>query len=57
LIDGTKVYPTNYSWALIRPSNTEKIIRISVEAKSKSQATQTMKYYIKEIEYVLSEEL
>jgi phosphomannomutase len=57
LIDGIKFYPTNNSWVLIRPSNTEKIIRISVEAKSKSQTILIMNYYIKEIEQILNEEL
>ena len=49
LKDGIKFYPTNYSWVLIRPSNTEKIIRISVEAKSKS--LETVKSEIHEVLY------
>lgn len=38
LIDGIKIWESKSSWVLIRPSNTENVLRLSVESKTKSEA-------------------
>ena len=45
LIDGIKISPNENSWVLIRPSNTEKCIRLSVEAKNDNEASELIEKY------------
>ena len=45
LIDGIKISPNEESWVLIRPSNTEKCIRLSVEAKNDNEASELIEKY------------
>jgi len=46
---------TNRSWILIRSSNTENIIRISVEAKTEKTASELMNRYKDKISKILNE--
>jgi phosphomannomutase len=48
LLDGLKIQLEN-CWIHIRPSNTEPIIRVIVEAKSKEEAKRTASQFKKEI--------
>ncbi|MEM2211085.1 MAG: hypothetical protein QW779_06725 [Nitrososphaerales archaeon] len=52
-LDGVKLTISRDSWVLIRPSHTENLLRISVEAKSKSEADSLIKYYSSKIEELL----
>lgn len=45
LIDGIKITPTENSWVLIRPSNTEKCIRLSAEAKNFNESNKLIEEY------------
>ena len=42
--DGVKIY-MDYGWVLMRPSGTEPIFRVYVEAKEKSRAQQVARFY------------
>ena len=53
-IDGIKINQTKDSWVLIRPSNTEKCIRISAEAKSKNDVNKLIKKYEQTIKKILN---
>ena len=46
LTDGVKIKISNGSWVLIRPSGTEPVLRISVEASSQEEAKSLMSRYI-----------
>lgn len=52
--DGIKIKKKD-SWILIRPSRTEELLRISVEAKSKDIAEDIMKYYLRRIKSIMSD--
>ena len=54
LIDGIKITPKEDKWVLIRPSNTEKCIRISAEAKSKNDVNKLIKKYEQTIKKILN---
>lgn len=54
-LDGVKIIKSDRSWVLIRPSNTENIIRISVESKTKDYTTDLMNQYKKRILKILKE--
>jgi len=54
-LDGVRIIKNNRSWVLIRPSNTENIIRISVEAKTEKNASELMKSYKDKISKILKE--
>ena len=56
-LDGLKINKSNNSWILIRPSNTENIIRISVEAKTKNYAKELMVQYKNKITKIINEGL
>ena len=43
LLDGVKIIIDDNSWALIRKSNTEDIIRISIESNDESKITSMQK--------------
>jgi len=45
LIDGIKIWASDESWVLIRPSGTEPIFRIFVEAKNEKDALELAKKY------------
>jgi phosphomannomutase len=47
--DGVKIFPGGKSWVLIRPSNTENVIRVSAEAKSQQRAKELVTTYSREI--------
>jgi phosphomannomutase / phosphoglucomutase len=46
-VDGVKVWATDHSWVLIRPSGTEPIIRIFSEAESQDAADQLVRKFAK----------
>lgn len=46
LTDGVKIKISNGSWVLIRPSGTEPVLRISVEASSQEEAKSLMSRYL-----------
>ncbi|MEM3383643.1 MAG: hypothetical protein QXL52_06445 [Nitrososphaerales archaeon] len=52
--DGIKIKKKD-SWILIRPSRTEELLRISVEAKSKDTAEDIMGYYLRRIKSIMSD--
>jgi len=52
--DGIKINQTENSWVLIRPSNTEKCIRISAEAKSKNEVDKLINKYEQTIKKILN---
>jgi len=54
LIDGIKIRNSNESWVLIRPSNTEKCIRLSAEAKSRNNVNKLIEEYTQLINKLLS---
>ncbi len=59
-IDGLKIRLDEKSWVLIRPSNTENVLRLSVEADSEFRAEQIVEDYtikIKEIEQTIAARL
>lgn len=53
-IDGIKIFEKDCSWVLLRPSNTEPVLRISVEAKSKRRAEELIKGYEEKIRRFLA---
>lgn len=50
--DGVKIHLNDKSWVLIRPSNTENVIRVSAEAKSELRANELVKDYSRKIEAI-----
>jgi phosphomannomutase / phosphoglucomutase len=48
-VDGVKVWVDEKTWALIRPSGTEPIIRVFVESDSKEKADATAKKFVKTV--------
>jgi phosphomannomutase len=54
-IDGVRIIMNDRSWVLIRSSNTENIIRISVEAKTEKTASTLMNRYKDKISKILKE--
>lgn len=44
--DGVKIWPDRRSWILIRPSGTEPIFRVFVEAPSKGEANDLLEEYV-----------
>jgi phosphomannomutase len=46
LTDGVKIKISNGSWVLVRPSGTEPVLRISVEASSQEEAESLMSRYL-----------
>ena len=54
-IDGIKITPNDDKWVLIRPSNTEKCIRLSVEANNEKDAQDLIDEYKNQIENLLSD--
>jgi phosphoglucosamine mutase len=54
-IDGVKIRKSDRSWILVRPSNTEDIVRLSVEARTKPKAADLMKRYLRRISLILQE--
>jgi phosphomannomutase len=55
-MDGIK-FEHGDSWILIRPSRTEELLRISVEAKSKDRALEIMDDHLKRISSIMRENL
>ena len=53
ITDGIKIIIDDKNWVMIRPSGTEPIARIYVEADSESKLEQTMSTYLKKIKSVL----
>ena len=53
LIDGIKISPNEDSWVLIRASNTEKCIRLSVEAKNDNEASELIEKYENQINEII----
>jgi phosphomannomutase len=47
--DGIKLVLSKNSWVLIRPSNTEDVVRVSAEAESEERATRILKEYSEEL--------
>ncbi|MCP8315235.1 MAG: hypothetical protein H3Z51_00010 [archaeon] len=54
--DGIK-FKQEDSWILIRPSRTEEVLRLSVEAKSKDRAEEIMNNYLKRINSMMRDNL
>tara|TARA_B110001454_G_scaffold210694_1_gene225479 strand:- start:382 stop:1698 length:1317 start_codon:yes stop_codon:yes gene_type:complete len=54
-IDGIKITPDDDKWVLIRPSNTEKCIRLSVEANNEKDALDLIYKYENQIKNLLSD--
>ncbi|MGQ9468803.1 MAG: phosphomannomutase [Nitrososphaerales archaeon] len=54
--DGIK-FKREDSWILIRPSGTEEVLRLSVEAKSKDRAEEIMNKYLKRINSITRDDL
>ena len=48
-VDGVKVWVDEKTWALIRPSGTEPIVRIFVESETKEKADSTAKKFVKAV--------
>jgi phosphomannomutase/phosphoglucomutase len=46
-VDGVKVWVDEKTWALIRPSGTEPIMRVFVESETKEKADSTAKKFVK----------
>lgn len=44
-IDGVKIWVSRKSWVLVRPSNTEDVVRVSAEAESRSGAEKLVNQY------------
>ena len=53
LIDGIKISPNEDSWVLIRASNTEKCIRLSVEAKNDNEVSELIEKYENQINEII----
>ncbi len=52
-IDGVKLKKAGRSWILVRPSGTEDIVRISVEARTEAEASDLMRQYLEKIIKIL----
>jgi phosphomannomutase / phosphoglucomutase len=48
-VDGVKVWVDEKTWALIRPSGTEPIVRVFVESDTKEKADSTAKKFVKAV--------
>ncbi|HUH99866.1 MAG TPA: hypothetical protein VLY65_02380, partial [Nitrososphaerales archaeon] len=48
-VDGVKVWVDEKTWALIRPSGTEPIVRVFVESETQEKADTTAKKFIKTV--------
>jgi phosphomannomutase/phosphoglucomutase len=48
-VDGVKVWVDEKTWALIRPSGTEPIVRVFVESETKEKADSTAKKFVKAV--------
>lgn len=48
-VDGVKIWLDEKTWALIRPSGTEPIVRVFVESETKEKADATAKKFIKAV--------
>jgi phosphomannomutase / phosphoglucomutase len=48
-VDGVKVWVDEKTWALIRPSGTEPIVRVFVESETKEKADSTAKRFVKAV--------
>jgi len=48
-VDGVKVWVDDKTWALIRPSGTEPIVRVFVESETKEKADSTSKRFVKAV--------
>jgi phosphomannomutase / phosphoglucomutase len=48
-VDGVKVWVDDKTWALVRPSGTEPIVRVFVESETKEKADATAKKFIKAV--------
>jgi len=48
-VDGLKIWLDEKTWALIRPSGTEPIVRVFVESETKEKADSTSKKFVKAI--------
>lgn len=55
LIDGVRFNPSEDSWVLIRPSRTEEVLRVSVEAKSEGGAEAILGFYLGRIEEIMKD--
>jgi phosphoglucosamine mutase len=55
-IDGIKFKHKDF-WVLIRPSRTEEILRLSVEAKSKDKAEDIMNDYLRRIKSIMRDSI
>jgi phosphomannomutase / phosphoglucomutase len=51
-IDGLKIWADGKSWALVRPSGTEPIIRIFTESESQAQADELLKKFVRVVKAV-----
>lgn len=54
-IDGIAIFPTEDSWILIRPSNTENVMRLSAEAKTEETAMKLGQEYSKIVVSAIAE--
>jgi len=50
--DGLKIRMDDKSWLLIRPSNTENVIRVSAESKSAERSRELVSSYLRKIEEI-----
>jgi len=48
-VDGVKIWVDDKTWALIRPSGTEPIVRVFVESETKEKADSTAKKFVKAV--------
>jgi phosphomannomutase/phosphoglucomutase len=48
-VDGLKIWVDEKTWALIRPSGTEPIVRVFVESETKEKADATSKKFVKAV--------
>jgi phosphomannomutase / phosphoglucomutase len=48
-VDGVKIWVDEKTWALIRPSGTEPIVRVFVESETKEKADSTAKKFVKAV--------
>ena len=48
-VDGVKIWIDEKTWALIRPSGTEPIVRVFVESETKEKAESTSKKFVKAV--------
>ena len=55
LTDGLKLRRDDKSWVLIRSSNTENVIRVSAEAKTRTRAAELVGEYIRRIKEIASD--